>query len=52
MLMTRQEEIEGQLIRVTDQMANIALHPLTRATAEQLRGLCRRVEELTEGAAA
>jgi len=40
---------ETALILATDQMANIALYPLTRATAKTLRGLCRRVEELTEG---
>ncbi|KJS40317.1 MAG: hypothetical protein VR71_23715 [Roseovarius sp. BRH_c41] len=46
MLITRQEEIEGQIIRLTDQMANLALHPLTGPRATELRHLARRVKEL------
>ncbi|MBS4011083.1 MAG: hypothetical protein KGZ72_10045 [Roseovarius sp.] len=46
-MITRQAEIEGQLIRLTDQMANLALHPLTRASAENLRHLATKVVSLT-----
>lgn len=51
MLRSKIEETEGRLIRVTDEMANLALRPLTRANLERLRHLAGEVTELTEGAA-
>ncbi|WP_375552980.1 hypothetical protein [Roseovarius mucosus] len=47
MLITKKEEVEGQLIRITDQMANLALLPLTGPRATELRHLAARVGELT-----
>jgi len=38
---------EGRLIRLTDEMANLALHPLTRTNAERLRHLAGKVADLT-----
>jgi len=48
MLITEQERKEGQLIRMTDQMANLALLPLTGPQETELRRRARRVLELTE----
>jgi len=49
--MLTNEEREGRLIRLTDEMANLALHPLTRTTAERLRHLAGKVAELAGEAA-
>lgn len=46
MLISEQERTEGQLIHLTDEMANLALYPLTRATAEKFRHLAGKVAEL------
>jgi hypothetical protein len=50
--MSDMSDKETALILATDRMHRVACAPLTRATAKPLRELCRRVEELTEGAAA
>ena len=42
-------EIEGQLIHLTDQMANLALLPLTGPRAGTMRHLAAKVTELTTG---
>ena len=44
------EERESCLIRLTDEMANLALYPLTRERAETLRRLAGKVAELAGGA--
>ncbi|WP_111735061.1 hypothetical protein [Roseovarius amoyensis] len=41
------EEREGRLLRLTDEMANLALHPLTLTTAERLRHLAGKVTDLS-----
>lgn len=44
--MLTNEEREGSLIYLTDEMSRLALYPLTRARAETLRHLAAKVEEL------
>ncbi|MCM2561003.1 hypothetical protein M8756_01915 [Lutimaribacter sp. EGI FJ00015] len=44
--MLTNEEHEVRLIRLTDEMANLALYPLTRERAETLRHLAGKVAEL------
>lgn len=48
--MLTNEEREGRLIRLTDEMANLALYPLTRERAETLRRLAGKVTELAVAA--
>lgn len=48
-MLTERERTEGQLIRLTDEMANLALSPLTRESADTLRHLAAKVTKLTEG---
>lgn len=40
------EQIEGQLIKITDEMARTTLLPLTDDTSAQLLNLCGKVSEL------
>lgn len=49
--MLTNEEREGRLIRLTDEMANLALYPLTRERAETMRDFAGKVAELAEAAA-
>ena len=48
--MKMQAETEGQLIAITDRLAEVALYPLTQERAAEMRRLAQRVSELTGAA--